>query len=125
MGTAGSRSGHSGTPSNLALTGTGFLVGTPHYIAPELASSGPRVDVRADLFSFGVLAFELLTGERPFEEAVAVRVLRGEEIEATPIPALPERFAALEPLLRRCLSFDPEARPTAQELAEALVERSG
>lgn len=120
-----SRSSGAGTPSNLALTGTGFLVGTPHYIAPELARSGPRVDVRADLFSFGVLAFELLTGSRPFEEAIVVRVLRGEEVDDEVIPPLPEELAGVGEVLVRCLSFDPAQRPTAQEVAEALGETNG
>jgi serine/threonine protein kinase len=108
-------------PPSLALTGTGLLIGTPHYIAPELARRGRRVDVRADLFSFGVLAFELLAGERPFAEAVAIRVLRKESVEPLRAPRLPPRYEAIEPLLRRCLAFDPAERPTAAEVEAALA----
>lgn len=108
-------------PPQLAVTGTGLLIGTPHYIAPELAQRGNRVDVRADLYSFGVLAFELLAGERPFPEAVAMRVLRKESVEQLCAPRLPPHYEAIEPLLRRCLAFDPAQRPTAAEVEQALA----
>ncbi|MEX1365215.1 MAG: serine/threonine-protein kinase [Nannocystaceae bacterium] len=107
----------------LALTGTGLLVGTPHYIAPELARHGAKVDVRADLFSFGVLAIELLTGERPFDEPVAMRLLRGERIEPASAWSLPPGCERVGPLLRRCLAFDPARRPTAAEVVEGLGGR--
>lgn len=121
------RPAHEATPQpgapahSLALTGTGLLIGTPHYIAPELARPGRKVDVRADLFSFGVLAFELLLGERPFPEAVALRVLRRESVEQLAAPRLPARYDAIEPLLRRCLAFDPASRPTAAEVVAGLA----
>ncbi len=106
---------------SLALTGTGLLIGTPHYIAPELARRGGKVDVRADLFSFGVLAFELLAGERPFPEAVAIRVLRKQSLEPLVAPRLPARYEAIEPLLSRCLAFEPALRPTAADVEAALA----
>jgi len=107
--------------ASLALTGTGVLIGTPHYIAPELVRRGRKVDVRADLFGFGVLAFELLVGERPFPEPVAMRVLRKESLELLVAPRLPARYHAIEPILRACLAFDPAARPTAADVEHALA----
>lgn len=109
---------------DLALTGTGFLVGTPHYIAPEQARSAGQVDTRADLFSFGVLAFEMLAGQRPFPKAVALGLLRGETVDTTPTIALPPDLGELGELVYRCLSFDPAQRPTAAQMADALADCS-
>ncbi|MEX1367977.1 MAG: serine/threonine-protein kinase, partial [Nannocystaceae bacterium] len=118
----GSESVGTPSPEGLVVTGTGLLVGTPHYIAPELARPGARVDVRADLFSFGVLGFEVLTGHRPFTESVAARLLRGEIVDPEPERPLPDDYGATGPLLLRCLSFDPAERPTAPEVAELLQQ---
>lgn len=107
---------------DLALTGTGFLVGTPHYIAPEQAHATGQVDTRADLFSFGVLAFEMLAGKRPFPKAVALGLIRGESVDTTPTTALTPELGEVGELVVRCLSFDPAQRPTAAQMAEALTE---
>jgi serine/threonine protein kinase len=76
----------------------------------------------ADIFSFGVMAHELLTGERPFGDAPACTVMLGDAVAA---PALRGRVAGLPDgaaeLLDRCLAADPAARPTAAELAYALA----
>lgn len=109
-----------GTPSSQDLTGTGMLAGTPHYVAPELALGGARADPRADLFSFGVVAFEMLTGRRPFDEAVSTRLLQRRAVDDLPAPSLPDELAVVAPLVLRCLSFDPAHRPTASEAAQAL-----
>ena len=109
---------------DLALTGTGFLIGTPHYIAPEQARATGQVDTRADLFSFGVLAFEMLAGQRPFPKAVALGLLRGETVDTTPTIALPPDLGELGELVYRCLSFDPAQRPTAAQMADALADFS-
>jgi len=108
-------------PADLALTGTGFIVGTPRYIAPELARPGTEPDPSADMFSYGVLAAELLTGERPFPEAVAIQLMKGEVVEASPSISAPPELGDVGVLLWRCLSFDPRARPTAPQVADALT----
>lgn len=119
--TGGGSSSGSDSAASIDLTGTGFLVGTPHYIAPELVGEGSRTDPQADLFSFGVLAYELLTGKRPFEVAVATRLLRGEDAPERPTVKLPPEADSLAPLIHRCLSFDPEKRPSAHELCSELL----
>ena len=110
-----------GTPSGLELTGKGFLMGTPHYIAPELTTGEGRTDPRADLFSFGVMAHEVLTGMRPFAQAVSTRLLRGEAIGHPGAPRLPPECASMQAIIDQCLSFDPRLRPTAAEAADAIA----
>lgn len=105
------------------LTITGALVGTPGYLAPEVWRGDPAT-ARSDLFSLGVLLFELLTGRRPHGDGLALPDLarRVASADAPPVrslcPDLPEPFAAV---IDRCLARDPEARfPTAAALRDAL-----
>lgn len=111
-----------GTPSSLELTGVGLLSGTPHYIAPELALGAAPSDVRADLFSFGVLAYELLCGHRPFKTAVAVRLFQAPATVLEQPEPLPPGLERLAPLIVSCLSFKPEERPTATQAADFLED---
>jgi len=102
-----------------SLTEHGVLVGTPTYIAPELALGTPIVEPPSDMFSLGVMAFELLAGRRPFEGSAALRVAAGESILPPPSLAMlrPDLPLALSDTLDRCLSFAPRERPTASDLA--------
>jgi serine/threonine protein kinase len=103
-----------------ALTRAGTLVGTPLYMAPELAYGSRHARPPADIFSFGIMAFEILTGKLPFERpAILSRILRE---EVNPAPALlPHLGAPLAEILMRCLSMAPEQRPTAQEIYTLLA----
>jgi len=102
------------------LTQVGTIVGTPRYMAPELAHGSKRAQPAADIFSFGVMAFELLTGQLPFERpAILSKILREDE---APLPLqLSHLSAHLAETFARCLSMDPEQRPTAQELYTLLA----
>jgi serine/threonine protein kinase len=105
------------------LTRTGTIVGTPLYMAPELIQGSKNAQPSADIFSLGVMAFEVLTGQMPFERpAILARALR-EEVKIPPLrsrrPDLPQ---ALAELLDRCLDMQPERRPSAQEAAVQLTE---
>lgn len=104
------------------LTRTGVFLGTPLYMAPEQATNAAGVGPSADVFSFGVMAYELLTRQLPFTPPAVFRVMAHAPI---PPPAL--RLAKLEGLpaavgacLDACLSFDPASRPDAATLAEVL-----
>ena len=97
------------------ITKTGMVMGTPLYMAPELLNGARDAQPSADVFSFGIIAYELLTGRHPFGEAPITRFLRGDR---TP-PAL-EVDARAASLLRACLSFEPSARPSAEEIVGAL-----
>jgi hypothetical protein len=104
------------------LTGTGNLIGTPAYMAPEQLR-GARVDPRADLFSLGIVLFEAGTGVHPFagrtRATTMVNIMQGD-----PAPVPPGRFAGFEwmaAVIARCLQKAPEQRyPTAGDLLEAL-----
>jgi len=104
------------------LTMTGNIVGTPHYMSPEQVQGQP-VDGRSDQFSLAVIAFEMLTGEKPYagEHLTTVVYKIVAEEPAAPHRLNPTLSAAIESVLRRSLSKKPDARyPTCQEFAGAL-----
>lgn len=102
-----------------ALTRMGAVFGTPDYMSPEQALGQP-VDHRSDIYALGVLMFEMLTGQTPFEDDDAMVVLAN-QITAPP-PPLPEHVPApLAALVQRMLSKDVEERPqSAAEVIEVL-----
>ncbi|WHI46660.1 serine/threonine-protein kinase [Microbulbifer sp. VAAF005] len=89
------------------MTNSGMVVGTPHYMSPEQAR-GAAVDGRADLYSLGVVFYEMLTGAVPYQadEAVAIAIKHLTD----PVPRLPARHALYQPLLDRFLAKDPDKR---------------
>jgi tetratricopeptide (TPR) repeat protein len=107
LATARSTTLHVGDP----LTAEGHIVGTVHYMSPEQAQ-GQSVDHRSDLFSLGVMLYELATGERPFSGSTPLSVLSA-ILKDTPKsvtelrPHVPPELARL---IRRCLEKDPSAR---------------
>lgn len=89
------------------MTHAGTVVGTPHYMSPE-QSKGINVDGRADLYSLGIVFFELLTGTLPYQgdEAVTVALKH----ISSPLPKLPTTYAIYQPLLDKLLAKDPQQR---------------
>jgi eukaryotic-like serine/threonine-protein kinase len=97
-----------------ALTQSNVAMGTANYMAPEQRKNARRADHRADLYSFGVMAYELLTGELPVGRFQPMSRL---------VPGLDRAWDAL---VDRCLEQDPAARPhSALELAHALDSLAG
>jgi hypothetical protein len=104
------------------LTEAGIIVGTVPYMAPEQIE-GREMDARADIFSFGVVLYEMVSGRRPFAGDSRASLMAA--IVASEPPALsslqPQAPASLERLIRRCLAKDPEDRwQTARDLAAEL-----
>jgi hypothetical protein len=105
------------------LTRDGMLLGTPDYMAPEQARGAQSVDARADLWSIGVLLFEMLAAVRPFRGVGPAGVIVAVAMEpprdlAALRPDLPPAWVAL---VNRCLEKAPEARfPDARSLREAV-----
>jgi WD40 repeat protein/serine/threonine protein kinase len=109
--------------SDLHLTQSGVMAGTPQYMAPEQAEGAP-VDARADLFSLGCVLYRMATGQAPFQGATTLAVLAALAMEQPPdLRTLnPEVPAELAELIGRLLAKRPPDRPaTAQEVATALV----
>ncbi len=107
------------------LTQTGMLVGTPGYIAPEVAS-GHEADHRVDLFSFGCLLYVMATGELPFQADSTMKSLqRVVDEEAAPVQQLnPDAPNWLDELITHLLRKDPAERPqSAAELKRVLKQR--
>jgi serine/threonine protein kinase len=105
------------------LTEVGTMLGTPQYMSPEQILGRP-VDVRSDLYSLGVIFFELLTGRCPFAGNLATLL---EQHVTLPPPDLPAPLAAQEPrlaeILRTLLAKAPENRfQSAKELGDVLEE---
>ena len=109
------------------LTTAGVALGTPTYMAPEQAAADPHTDHRADLYAFGVMAYEMLTGQPPFVAASPQALLSAHVTEA-PVPVT-QRRATIQPplaqLIMRCLAKKPADRPqTAEELLPVLESLS-
>ncbi|HEX9083301.1 MAG TPA: protein kinase [Gemmatimonadaceae bacterium] len=107
----------------VTLTGVGVTLGTPAYMAPEQATADPSIDHRADIYSFGVMAYEMLTGSLPFTGRSIQATLAAHAIEA-PEPIERRRSGIPRPLaalVMRCLEKRPADRPQdAAELVTAL-----
>src|SRR6476661_6491946 len=89
-----------------ALTGKGQIVGTLQYMAPEQLH-GREADARSDLFAFGCVLYEMLTGKRAFDGASAASVIAAIlEREPAPLDIAP----SLERIVRKCLAKDPDER---------------
>ncbi len=105
------------------LTRTGSGIGTPAYMPPEQAAGDPNVDHRADIYSFGCLAYEIFAGTPPFHGGPAHQVVAA-HFQQTPSNVTarrPDVPAAISALIARCLEKDPARRPqSARELIAAL-----
>ncbi len=108
--------------SPLRLTLEGFVVGSADYVAPEQAA-GHQVDARADLYSLGVMLFELLTLRRPFLGSTATDLLVEHIVEEPPAPPcfVPSLPRELDALVLAMLSKDPGERPTLAEVRAVLT----
>ena len=102
------------------LTSIGQVLGTPHYMSPEQGEA-LSVDGRADIYSAGILLFELLTGEKPFKAQTPAALIY-QHVHGD-IPLLPEALSKYQEIINRTLAKKPEDRyQTAMELIYVLEE---
>src|ERR1700680_3039666 len=107
----------------MALTGKNEIVGTLYYMSPEQLqeqANGQEIDARSDIFSFGLLLYEMLTGKRAFEGSSPASVIAAiMERPAPPIAGIAP--PALDRVLRKCLAKDPDNRwQSARDLKDEL-----
>ena len=106
----------------VAKTLAGVVIGTPYYLSPEQALGG-SADERSDLYSVGVMLYELLCGQRMYAAGSLVALF--EMHKTAPIPKLPEKLARHQRFLERMVAKNPDDRyRNAGEALEALMESS-
>jgi serine/threonine protein kinase/tetratricopeptide (TPR) repeat protein len=108
-----------------AITQMGTQIGTPGYMAPEQAAGDPDVDFRADLYAFGVMAYELLAGRHPFAERRTAHALIVAHMTETPV-AITTHTTYVTPsaasIVMQCLGKDPTERPESASAVLAALE---
>lgn len=106
------------TQSELELTATGTTLGSPHYLSPEQAQCLP-VDGRADLYSLGIMLYEMLVGVKPYDGDSEIGIIFKHLQE--PIPQLPSYLQAYQPFLNKLLAKNRDDRfANAGEMLMAL-----
>ena len=123
FGIAKAMSGGSGA----TLTSAGVAIGTPQYMSPEQAAGEREIDGRSDLYSLGIVTYQMLTGELPFNAPTVAGILMKQitEMPASVADRRPDCPEDLTLAVARCLEKDPENRwPSADALRRALESRT-
>lgn len=116
------------TDSNATLTQSRAMLGSPCYMAPEQMRAGANVDAAADIWSLGVVLYELLTGKLPHEGSSMLEICASilESEPKSPKALRPEIPDAIDAAVKKCLARDPEARfATVNDFAAAIAQFSG
>jgi serine/threonine-protein kinase len=113
--------------SGATLTGAGVAIGTPSFMSPEQAAGEREIDGRSDLYRLGIVSYQMLTGELPFQAPTVAGILMKQITEPAPDLRIQRRDVPedLALAVSRCLEKDPENRwPTADALRRALESRT-
>jgi tRNA A-37 threonylcarbamoyl transferase component Bud32/DNA-binding response OmpR family regulator len=103
---------------DMEITDPGIIFGTPHYMSPEQGHGEP-VDERSDLYSLGVILFEMLSGEKPFTDSNPMAIIYKHRHQ--PVPRLPPGMAHWQPLVDNLLAKLPADRYASASQAEAAL----
>ncbi len=103
---------------DLEITDPGIIFGTPHYMSPEQGHGEP-IDARSDLYSLGIILYEMLCGERPFTDQNPMAIIYKHRHQ--PIPALPESAQRWQPLVESLLAKRPADRWDSAAVAEKTL----
>lgn len=109
--------------SHKTLTGHGKLQGTPIYMSPEQIRRDPDISFSTDVYSLGVVLYELLAGQVPFNAEHTYEVIEAVENQEPPVPSSLAKYPVprmLEKLVMRCLRKDPARRPDMLEFIQVL-----
>ncbi len=105
-------------PLDREITGRGQIIGTPYYMSPE-QGRGRDVDERSDVYSLGVIFYELLTGEKPYRGKNAMSIIF--KHSEAPLPVLSPRLSQYQPVINKLLAKKPEDRiQSATEMLDWL-----
>jgi hypothetical protein len=105
---------------DVELTGSREIFGTPYYMSPEQGHA-ELIDMRSDLYSLGVVFYEMLTGRKPYTGSTAMEVIY--KHKRTELPPIEPQYAPYEPILTRLLAKEPADRfQSARELLDAVSE---
>jgi eukaryotic-like serine/threonine-protein kinase len=118
------------TPAKQVMvrTGVGTLIGTPHYMSPEQVKGITEIDHRSDLWSLGVIAYQCVTGQLPFDSEgvgdLLIKITLHEPVKPSTLsPELPHSF---DEWFKKACAKEPDQRfQTAREMADALVKLTG
>jgi serine/threonine protein kinase len=115
------------SPTSKFRTVTGALLGTPVYMSPEQARAADTVDVRTDIYSLGVIAYELISGVAPFKRNTSMETLLAHAEEQVPpladkVPGLPDELVQL---IEAMLGKEPDERPTLAAVRTVLRRLKG
>jgi eukaryotic-like serine/threonine-protein kinase len=104
---------------DVELTGSREIFGTPYYMSPEQGHA-ELIDARSDLYSLGVVFYEMLTGRKPYTGATAMEVIY--KHKRAELPPIEPQFAVYEPILKRLLAKSPDDRyQSAREVLSAAA----
>jgi len=106
---------------NKNLTMAGFRIGTPAYMSPE-QMLGAEVDVRSDIYSLGVVFYEILVGHRPYKTNVSEYSELIKQLDE-PVPELPQELSHLQPLLQKMLAKRPDQRAQSSHELIRLISQ--